>query len=114
MMQFIGGAQTNPSLEHRGNTMKRECSHCCRPFAARDFVKETSKSMEADRKRFGLDGVKFSYYLCPACGRADIFVDVHHQPGESFADFVQRKLALRAAAKKVHTEELDVVLCEQA
>src|SRR3989442_15827939 len=81
----------------KGAIMYRECSHCGRPFAAQDFVKEESKGMETERKALGLVGVRFAYYTCPACAYADIFVDIHPLEEESAEAFQTRRGELEEA-----------------
>ncbi len=93
--------------------MFRECTHCHRQFTPGDLVKEESKGMEADRKALGLEGVRFLYYACPECGYADIFVDIHHLPGESLEDFQARRAGLEAAIKQIHADRVEVVVLER-
>src|SRR5262249_12077112 len=75
----------------------RECSHCHKPLTPQEFVKETSKGMELERKALGLEGIRFLYYQCARCGYADIFVDVHAIEGEPTDQFHQRRRELDAA-----------------
>jgi len=93
--------------------MLRECSHCHRPFTAQDFVKEESRNMEADRKALGLEGVRCLYYTCPACGYADLFLDLLHRDGETTEQFEERRAGLESAVKQVHAEQVEVVLTER-
>jgi hypothetical protein len=93
--------------------MMRVCSHCGRPFTAQDFVKEESRNMEADRKAWGLEGVRFVYYTCPVCSYADIFLDIHHQQGESQENFEKRRMALESAVRQMHGEQVEVILSER-
>jgi hypothetical protein len=93
--------------------MQRQCTHCDRPFTAKDLVKELSKGMEAERKASGLAGVLFRYYSCPACGHADIFVDVNPLPREGPEDLLRRRQALEEAARGLHGEQVEVVLCDK-
>ena len=57
--------------------MIRLCPQCNRQFTPHDFYKEESRGMEAERRAFGLQGVRFLYYHCPDCHTDDIFIDVH-------------------------------------
>jgi hypothetical protein len=93
--------------------MQRHCTNCDRPFTAQDLAKEVSKGMEAQRKAWGLEGVLFRYYACPACGQADIFVDVNPLPGEEPAGFLRRRQELEQAAGGLHAEQVEVVLGER-
>jgi hypothetical protein len=69
--------------------------------------------MKAERKALGLEGVLFRYYDCPACGHADIFVDVGRLPDELQDDFFRRRRALEEALRGLHAEQVEVVLGEQ-
>jgi hypothetical protein len=98
----------------RDSAMMRECRHCHRPFTPKDFVKEESKNMEADRKRLGLEGVRFLYYSCPDCKHDDIFLDVHHREGETPEEFQARRDALELAVRQTHSETVEVTITERA
>jgi hypothetical protein len=93
--------------------MMRNCGRCHRQLTRQEFVKEESKGMEADRKRAGLQGVRFLYYRCAECGCIDLFVDVHPLPGESDEAFHQRRAELEAAAREIHENQVEVVLTER-
>jgi hypothetical protein len=93
--------------------MQRHCTNCDRAFTAKDLAREVSKGMEAERKALGLEGVLFRYYLCPACGHADIFADVATVAGERPENFSRRQRELEAALKELHDEEVDVVICRK-
>jgi len=92
--------------------MLRECTKCDRPFTVLDFVKEESRGMEADRRALGLEGVRFLYFTCPACGQADIFIDLHPLKGEPEEVFQARRAGLEAAIRQVGSENTAVVLIE--
>ena len=68
--------------------------------------------MEAERKALGLEGVLFRYYTCPACGQADIFVDLGLLPGERQEDVLRRR-ALEQAVRGLRGEQVEVVLTER-
>jgi hypothetical protein len=68
--------------------------------------------MAADRKALGLEGVLFRYYTCPACGQADIFVDLGLLPGERQEDVLRRR-ALEEAVRGLRGEQVEVVLTER-
>jgi len=93
--------------------MQRRCTHCDRPFTADDLAKAVSMGMEAERKALGLEGVLFRYYDCPACGQADIFVDIRPLAGEAGEDFLRRRRALEDAARDLNGEQDEVVLSER-
>jgi hypothetical protein len=90
--------------------MHRECTDCRRPFTRYDLAREESKGMEAERKALGLEGVLFRYYECPACGQADIFVDIAPLPGEEPGDFLRRRDELEEAVRQLPAEGVEVVV----
>jgi hypothetical protein len=93
--------------------MLRECTNCRRPFTVGDFVKEESRGMEEDRKALGLEGVRFLYFACPACGQADLFIDLHSLKGETKELFRARRAGLEAAIREVKAEDTEIVLTEK-
>jgi hypothetical protein len=60
--------------------------------------------MEAERKAAGLEGVRFLYYHCTACGMDDIFVDILPLQGESDDDYIRRRDAMEAAVRQLYSE----------
>jgi len=84
--------------------MIRECTGCRRPFTPADLSRTDSKNLEADRKAAGLVGVRFVYYACPACRTADIFVDILPLAGELDPAFHQRRRAMEAVVRWLHSE----------
>jgi hypothetical protein len=93
--------------------MNRRCSRCRRIFTRADFVKEESRSLEADRKAARLQGLHFFDYRCPACGNEDVFLDVVRLEGESDERFESRKAELEATARQVRTERLEAVVVKR-
>jgi hypothetical protein len=93
--------------------MNRECARCGRVFGPGDLDKQQSRHMEADRRALGLEGVRFLYYACPGCGHADIFLDLHHQPGETDEEFAERRRAMEDAVRQVQPEGVEVVFTER-
>src|SRR5437773_5202785 len=75
-------------------SMIRLCPQCNRQFTPHDFYKEESRGMEAERRAFGLEGVRFLYYHCPDCHTDDIFIDLHSLEDESPYGFQQRRADL--------------------
>ncbi len=108
-----GFRRSSPGYHRKEPAMQRRCTNCDRPFAASDLAKEASKGMKAERKALGLEGVLFRYYSCPACGQADIFVDVSPLPGEDGQAFLQRRQALEEAVRGLEGEQVEVVLSER-
>jgi DNA-directed RNA polymerase subunit RPC12/RpoP len=94
--------------------MHRECVHCGRTFTPKDLVKDESRGMEADRKAYGLEGVRFLYYSCPECGFDEIIVDIHPLEGEGADDFLRRRGELEKAVREFHGEKVEAVLSERA
>jgi hypothetical protein len=90
--------------------MNRTCTRCTRPFAASDLVKSESKGMEAERKAAGLEGVRFLYYHCPACGVNDIFVDILPLAGEAPEDYRVRRENMETAVRTLHAAGVDYVV----
>jgi CRISPR/Cas system-associated protein Cas10 (large subunit of type III CRISPR-Cas system) len=93
--------------------MNRECSRCRRTFTRDDFLREESRSLEADRKAARLQGVHFFDYRCPACGNEDVFLDVVRLDGESAERFEAHKAELEATARRVRDERLEVVVVKR-
>lgn len=93
--------------------MVRLCTHCHKPFGPRDLAKNESKDMEADRKAYGLRGVRFLYFTCPECGFADIFVDILQCPDDTPASVRARREAIKSAVRDLHPTEVEVVVGER-
>ena len=93
--------------------MNRQCSHCRRIFTRDDFLRDESRSLEADRKAARLQGVHFFDYRCPACGNEDVFLDVVRLDGESAERFEARKAELEVTARRVLAERLGVVVVKR-
>jgi hypothetical protein len=55
----------------------------------------------------------FRSYTCSACGRADIFVDVHPLAGETAETFHRRRDELEAAVRHLPGGDVEVVLVER-
>jgi hypothetical protein len=90
--------------------MQRECTSCTRPFAPADLDRAASRGLEADRKRAGLEGVRFLYYRCPACGTGDIFVDVLPRDGEFVEDYERRRDEMEVVARGLCAEGVTAVV----
>jgi hypothetical protein len=69
--------------------------------------------MEADRRAWGLEGVRFLYYSCPECDLDEIFVDIHPLEGELADDFLHRRHELEEAVREFHGEKVEAVLSER-
>jgi hypothetical protein len=90
--------------------MKRECTGCARPFTRDDLAREETQGMEAERKQAGLEGIRFLYCRCPACGMDDIFVDVLPQPGESPEGFRARRDEMESVVRRLHGDRVQAVV----
>lgn len=93
--------------------MMRMCTRCGRAFTPPDLAREESREMEAERRAAGLQGVLFRYYDCPACGQADIFVDVAALAGETPEDFRRRRDDLETTVRELHADSVGVVVDER-
>jgi hypothetical protein len=69
--------------------------------------------MEAERRALGMQGVRFLYYACPACGQVDIFLDLRRRPGETDEEFTHRRREMEEAVGQVHADRVQVVLTER-
>jgi hypothetical protein len=90
--------------------MHRECTRCKRPFAPGDLRKDESRNMLTQRKAAGLEGVRFLYYHCAACGTDDIFVDIVPRELESAEDYHARREAMETAVRGLHEHGVDAVV----
>jgi len=90
--------------------MHRECTRCRRPFALEDLRREETTNMEAQRKSAGLEGVRFLYFKCPACGMDDIFVAILPLETEFAEDFEARRDAMEKVVRGLHAEGIDAVV----
>lgn len=90
--------------------MKRECTQCRRPHAPEDLARSESRGMESERKAAGLEGVRFLYYRCPACGTDDIFVDILPLPGEEADAFRKRQGEMEAVVRQLHADKARAVV----
>lgn len=90
--------------------MHRECTRCRRPFTAADLSREDTGNLEAERKEAGLEGIKFVYYHCPACGMNDIFVAVLPLDTELAEDYEARREAMETVVRGLHAEDVEAVV----
>ena len=90
--------------------MHRDCTRCRRPFALADLSREETENLEAGRKATGLEGVKFVYFHCPACGMDDIFVNILPLAGEPAEAFEARRAAMEKVVRGMHTEDVAAVV----
>src|SRR4051812_50207149 len=84
--------------------MQRVCTRCRRPFTLADLSREETGNMEAGRKATGLEGVKFVYFHCPACGMDDIFVAILPRETEFAEDYEARREAMERGVRGLHAD----------
>ena len=90
--------------------MPRDCTRCRRPFALEDLSREESTNLEAQRKAAGLEGVKFVYFHCPACGMDDIFVAILPLETEFVEDYEARRDAMEKVVRELHGQNVEAVV----
>ena len=90
--------------------MQRDCTRCRRPFALADLSREDTGNLEAQRKATGLEGVKFLYFRCPACGMNDIFVAILPLETEFAEDYHARREAMEKVVRGLHADGVEAVV----
>ena len=90
--------------------MQRDCTRCRRPFALADLSREETENLEAGRKANGLEGVKFLYFHCPACGMDDIFVAILPLETEFAEDYEARRAAMEKVVRGLHADGVAAVV----
>jgi hypothetical protein len=80
--------------------MTRECLQCHQRFTPHDLSKDISKKIEAERKSCGVEGILFRCYVCPSCGRENLFIDLHALEGESTRQYKERRHNLEITVKR--------------
>jgi hypothetical protein len=90
--------------------MQRNCTRCHLPFSVDDLSREESQNLEGGRKEHGLEGVKFLYFNCPACGMNDIFVAILPLDGEFAEDYEARRDAMEKVVRGLHADGVEAVV----
>ena len=90
--------------------MRRECTHCRRPFTPADVSREETHNMETERKAHGLEGVMFLYVHCPACQLDDIFVGILPLETEFVEDYEARRDTMEQVVRRMHSDGVDAVV----
>ena len=90
--------------------MQRECTRCRRPFTLDDLSREDTGNLEAQRKANGLEGVKFVYLHCPACGMNDIFVAILPLETEFAEDYEARRDTMEKVVRGLHADDVEAVV----
>lgn len=72
--------------------------------------REETENLEAGRTAAGLEGVKFLYFHCPACGMDDIFVAILPLETEFAEDYEARREAMEKVARGLHTDNVEAVV----
>jgi hypothetical protein len=93
--------------------MRRACLQCSQPLTALDLSKKVSRKIEAERKSRGLWGFQFRCYNCPACGQANLFVDMHFLNGETDVEFRSRREELETTIRQSCLGSVQVALAEK-
>jgi hypothetical protein len=89
--------------------MRRVCARCGREFTPKDLARDDSRTLEAERKAAGLQGVRFLSYQCP-CGASDLFVDVLPRDDEFAEDFERRKAEMEATARRLNASHPEALV----
>jgi hypothetical protein len=92
------------------STMSRPCTRCYRPFTLADQSREETRNLEAGRKAAGLEGVRFVYFHCPACGMDDIFVAIVPLSTEFADQFEARRAAMEEVVRCLHAVDVAAVV----
>jgi hypothetical protein len=66
--------------------------------------------MEAERKAAGLEGVRFLYFHCPACGMDDIFVAILPLETELAEDYETRRDTMEKVVRGLHAPGVEAVV----
>jgi hypothetical protein len=90
--------------------MSRECTRCRRPFTLDELSREETDNLEAERKATGLEGVKFLYFHCPACGMDDIFLAILPLATEFAEDYEARRDAMEKVVRGLHGRNVEAVV----
>jgi hypothetical protein len=90
--------------------MQRDCTRCHRPFTVTDQSREETENLEAERKATGLEGIKFVYFHCPACGMDDIFVAILPLATEFAEDYEERREAMETVVRGLHADGVEAVV----
>ncbi len=90
--------------------MTRDGTRCRRPFTRADLSREETDNLEAGRKAAGLDGVKFVYFHCPACGMDDIFVGITPLATELAEAYEARRDEMEEVVRGLHGDGVEAVV----
>jgi hypothetical protein len=88
--------------------MLRTCSRCGKVFSPGELSKAASR--DAGRETPGPEKVALRFYVCHACGQADVFVDLRPRAGETDAEFHARRAEAESAVRGLNRDGVDVVL----
>ena len=90
--------------------MQRDCTRCHRPFTLADMSREETHNLEAERKAHGLEGIRFVYFHCSACGMDDIFVAILPLDTEFAEDYEARRDAMEQVVRRLHGQNVEAVV----
>jgi hypothetical protein len=79
-------------------------------FDLADLSREETENFESQRMAAKLEGVKFLYFHCPACGMDDIFVAILPLETEFAEDYEARRDAMEKVVRKLHADNVEVVV----
>ena len=88
----------------------RDCTRCRRTFTLDDLSREETGNLEAQRRVHGLEGIKFVYFRCPACGMDDIFVAILPLETEFAEDYEARRDAMEKVVRGLHDDNVAAVV----
>jgi hypothetical protein len=89
---------------------QRDCTRCGRSFTLPDLSREETGNLEAERKANGMEGIRFLYFHCPACGMNDIFVAILPLETEFAEDYEARRDAMEKVVRSLHADGVEAVV----
>jgi hypothetical protein len=90
--------------------MRRVCPNCHHRLRTTHLAQKVSQNMEVERKKAGMEGVRFLYYQCPECEADTIFVDILPIDGEGTEEFEARREDMEAVVRGLHGERVGAVV----
>jgi hypothetical protein len=82
-------------------------------LTGQDLAKCVSKYIESERKSWGVDGILFRCYVCPACGQESLFVDLHPLEGETPEAFRRRRDELEETIRQAPHGGVHIALVDR-
>jgi hypothetical protein len=78
-----------------------KCDECQCVLSDAHLLHQENKKMEAARRAYGLDGLRFHYFNCPRCGHDNVFLALTPVPGETNEDLKARRAHLESTIRSV-------------